>query len=103
MTELEELKKQKKEIEAKIRELQNNVVTYGRAKLDYCYFPTARDNEWFVAYLTNHVDYIDNERYFSLVRGHDKQKVIDGIDNVIEDLKGLKEKLEGEKDHEDRD
>lgn len=96
MEELEELKRQKKEIEDKIKAIQNNTVTFGRAKLDCQHYPTTRTDEWYVAYAVNHVDYVDYERYRSIIRGNDKQKVIDEIQNVIADLSGLRDKLKGE-------
>lgn len=97
MTELEELKKQKKEIEAKIRALENREVSFGRTKIAKVRYYGGREPEWIVSVKRKAVDFEDKERFFPIIVAHDKQKVIDEIDVVIENLKGLRDKLKGDR------
>lgn len=92
-SELQELMKQKKEIEEKIRTIKMRTTFYGSAKLDIDHFPTDRLDEWYVAVKVSAVYEDEQSRYRSIVRGHTRQECIDKIPQIIEDLQGLYDKL----------
>lgn len=90
---IKELMAEKRQLEKKIRELKRKDVVFNRAKFSCHRY--ARGDEWYVAIFQD-----DNVTYkglwHSIIKGYDKRKVIEDIDNVIGDLKGLKEMLKGE-------
>lgn len=96
---LQELMEQKKAIECEIKMLKNQATIYGYAKLDKEHFATDKADEWYVAVWMEYYDEWtrqhkkENGRWRSIIRNPDKNLVISKIDDVIADLKGLKEKL----------
>lgn len=91
MNELEELLKQRREITERIRQLKEQAVICGRAKLDIERFPTSRPDEWYVA--IKQLQFSGREVWRSVIRNTDKQAVIDQIDDIINDLQALKQKV----------
>lgn len=98
-SELQELMKQKREIEKRIKVLKNASVFYGCTKIDIDHFPTSRPDEWYVAVKVPGVCDGDQTRYRSIIRGHTRQECIDKIPTIIKDLQGLYDKLK-ENEHE---
>ena len=96
---LQELLEQKKALEREIRILKKNSTFCGCAKLDKEHFSTNKADEWYVAVWMEYYDEWtrqhkkENGRWRSIIRNPDKNLVISKIDDVIADLKGLKEKL----------
>ena len=88
-SELQELMKQKREIEEKIRTIKMCMTIYGSAKLDIDHFPTSRLDEWYIAVKVPGVYEDEQSRYRSIIRGHTRQECIDKIPQVIKDLQGL--------------
>lgn len=97
--ELQDLLAQKKEIEAKIRELRNNAVICGRAKLDIEHFPTeVRHDEWIICVRSSIGYNLDaREVWRTIIRDSDKQRCINQLDIVIGDLGDLRKRLMEEK------
>lgn len=96
---LQELLEQKKALEREIQILKKNSTLCGCAKLDKDHFNTNKADEWYVAVWMEYYDEWtrqhkkENGRWRSIIRNPDKNLVISKIDDVIADLKGLKEKL----------
>ena len=88
-SELQELMKQKREIEEKIRTIKMCMTIYGSAKLDIDRFPTSRPDEWYIAVKVSGVYEDEQSRYRSIIRGHTRQECIDKIPTIIKDLQGL--------------
>lgn len=86
-----ELMAQKKELERKIRELQNQAQICGRAQIKKTVFPTSKPDEWSVSIKAVEID--REERWRAIIRNNDRQKAIDQIQTIIDDLKGLQKKL----------
>lgn len=102
--ELRKLREQKKQIESQIAILKQQSQVCGCAKLDKDHYATSKPDEWYIAVFQECCDEIDKKRgvkgrWRSIIRNPDMQKVIDGIDVVIADLQGLKEKIK-ENEHE---
>ena len=89
MSELEDLKRQKREIEQKIKELMNPVNSTGTAKLDLHRY--SRGDEWYVAVKVRNQN--GNPVWRGIISNSDRQKCISQIDEIIADLTELKEKL----------
>ena len=91
MTELEKLKKQRAEINARIKELENQDVVCGVAALHY--ENTVR-SEWQVRVRVNRsVEWKDNSRWTTVVRAKGREEVIQMMPGVIGDLVGLYDQL----------
>lgn len=96
MSELEELKKQKREIEQKIKELECTAVVCGCAKLDKEHYPTARPDEWAIYIKRILGEELERQfGWYSIIRSQDKEWCINQIQIVVNDLQGLLEKLKG--------
>lgn len=94
---IKELTKQKKQIEAEIRELQSETIICGVARIDYEHYPTSRPDEYRLMIMANVVDPKDN-RWRTVARDTDKEELVRKILPIINSLEGLKEKIEkGEK------
>ena len=89
MTRLEELRKQKREIEAEIKKLSNQVIQVGRCKFHREHYATCRGDEWIVTYTSRTQDKRD-ERNKRLIANNDRDTAIAQIDDVINDLEELK-------------
>ena len=96
MSKLEELKKQKREIEQKIKELECTAVVCGCAKLDKEHYPTVKPDEWAI-YIKRILDKELKRQpgWYSIIRSQDKEWCINQIQIVVNDLQGLLEKLKG--------
>lgn len=93
--ELSELLRQKKELEQRIKILRTANTTCRNVKLDKAHYTSCED-EWFLAIYQEDIRPIPNRakgRWQSVFRSTDREKVVDAIDDIIQDLKGLKEKL----------
>lgn len=89
MSELQELMKQKREIEERIKQIKNATVVCGFAKVDIDHYPTSRPDEWYIAIKVPGVCEGDQTRYRSIIRGHSKEECIEKIPTIINDLQGL--------------
>lgn len=98
-SELQDLIKQKREIEERIKVLKNASVFYGCTKLDIYHYPTSRPDEWYIAVKVPGVYEDEQSRYRSIIRDHTRQECIDKIPTIIKDLQGLYDKLK-ENEHE---
>ena len=98
MGELQELIAKKKEIERRIRAIKYQTIVSGKARLFLCTYTSGRESEWRVSIDTEnigkdlHYGLRLNSR--SVLCGRNRQDVIDRIQPLIDDLVGLKLKLE---------
>ena len=89
---LEELKAQRKAIDAQIRKLEKEEFIHGVAKLGTVKYPRGR--EWFVAIQTLQPDGLSQSRCRSIINCKEKEDAIKYIDVVIRDLEGLKKDIQ---------
>lgn len=97
MSEIEELKKQKKEIEKRIRDLENKNLISGKAKRDSMKFSTHRPTEYFVAVLCEPCDG-GQARYRRIVESRNMAELPGMLEEVITDLQALLAKMKEETD-----
>ncbi len=92
MNELDNLIKQKREIENKIKLLKNQTSTYGFAKVDVERYPTSRPDRYYLAihYTPLHGGRAKWQTIFSAT---DRKTVIDAIPMLIENMKSLYENI----------
>ncbi len=90
MSELEELIEQRKEIDRKIRELKHTAKIFGRVKLELQRFP--RGEEWTV-FIRKKAQHLSEDRNVSVIQLNDKAEVLQELNNLIDDLTELKEKV----------
>lgn len=90
MNEIEELLAQRKEIDRKLRELRSTTEECGRIKLELRKFP--RGEEWTV-FVKKSAQYPNESRYMSVIQLEDKSEVLLELNNLIDDLIGLREKV----------
>lgn len=92
---LEELLKQRKEIDKKIQELKSGNISNGCVKLVKEHYPTSRPDDWCVM-----ISAIGSPRPTNrtIIRTTDKSEIIPMLDAAINDLTGLREKILGELD-----
>lgn len=96
MTELEQLKAQKREIEEKIRALKNQSTQYGMAKIDVDRYPTAKPDRHFLAIYYKPIPYGGYEKrnkWQTIFSANDRQSVIDAIPAIVSNLQKLYENL----------
>ena len=96
MDELEKLRRQKKELEAKIKQLENaDFLQVGAAKIDKEHYPTGKPDRHYVAVS---VWLPDSERWTwrSVSTGPDRKAVIARLPVVINDLQRLFDRLTAE-------
>lgn len=92
MNELDQLKAQKREIEAKIRALQNQSVQFGLAKVDVEHYPTMRPDRHFLA--VHYKPLGDGrQKWQTIYSATDRQSVIDAIPTIANNLLRLYENL----------
>lgn len=96
MKELEELKRQRKELDAKIRELESQSICAGKARISYRHYTGSRADDWLLQY---HVKYIGGgyriaNKWTTLVYLPDKEAAKSAIETVINDLKNLLKAIE---------
>ena len=97
MTRLEELQQMKKEIEAEISRLKNELIICGNVKFDKEHYPTSRPDDYIISVKVETRDIFREEQrktiFRAVLRDPDRQKVIDGLDPLITDLCELRKKL----------
>lgn len=99
MTELEKLKAEKREIEAKIRQLQKQNTQYGIAKVDVEHYPTSKPDRHFLAVYYKPIPYNGYEgrsKWQTIFSANDRQSVINAIPTIVQNLEALYEMLRGE-------
>ena len=101
--ELEELKKQRNDIVKRINQLQNEIdgIVVGRARfsVNKTYTQPGHStslNEYSVCVKSISLGTGKREGYKSLIRGYDKQLVINSLDAIAHDLAELKSKVVSE-------
>lgn len=92
MDKLDKLKQQKKEIEAEIRKLTHQEVTVGRCKFHLEHYATAKPDEWVVTYTSRAANRKD-DRNKRILSCYDRDKAIETITDVINDLTELQKVL----------
>lgn len=93
MTRLEELRQQKKQIEAEIKQLTNKVTTVGRCKFHMEHYGTCRPDEYVISYKSRSPLYPTEERNKRLIVHSEKQVVVKQLDEMISELKALKKEI----------
>lgn len=94
MRELEELKRQKREINNKIKALENDRITFGNVFFEKYEQGITVGNGYRVCIFADIHEKIP--KYHQIVRNKDKEYVIKYIANIIKDLQMLLDKLKGE-------
>lgn len=91
MNELQTLIKQKKEIEARIRELKDTEIVCGNAKLGHIRYPTGLEH-WYIAI---NVAFPNVTRWHKVsVSDISRADAIGNLDSIITDLTALKAEIE---------
>jgi len=93
MTRLEELRQQKKQIEAEIKQLTNQTTTVGRCKFHMEHYGTCRPDEYVISYKSRSQSYPTEERNKRLIVHSEKQVIVKQLDEMISDLKALKKEI----------
>ena len=104
--EIQKLIEERKRIDAKIRELKKRSTQTDNAKLYFEHYPTIRQDEWCVSVKVHKLDGADastKDTWRSIIRGHDKESVVNEIIPIITELTELyrrcaKELIEETKD-----
>lgn len=87
MGELEELKKQRDELDKRIAELtdlDNRVI--GCAKLGKEHYAGNKPDEYYIAVMTKG---LEKDRWLSVIRDADREKAIAGIPEIVKSLEAL--------------
>ena len=92
MSELEDLIRQRKELDAKIKKLKEKEFRYDRAKL-FLYRFAAIPDEWRVAVLCQEHCEGAIERWKTIISSTSKESALASIDTVISSLEGLRKQL----------
>lgn len=92
MTRLEELRQQKREIEAEIKKLSQKEIRVGRCKFHCQHYSTVRKDEWIVTYESRSHNK-QEERNKRLIANTNRDEAIKQISDVITDLQKLQETL----------
>lgn len=98
MTYLDELKMKRKEIDAKIKEIENkNVIRCGRARYEHRVYPTGRAEEIIAV---NRPRELHGQKYSEwwgqVINAKTKKELVANLKEVMVDLNALLEKLESE-------
>lgn len=93
MSELEDLIRQRKELDAKIKALKEKDYRYDRAKLFLYHFATTHPDEWRVAVLCQEHREGVIERWKTIISSTSKESALASIDTVISSLEGLRKQL----------
>lgn len=91
MTEIEELMRQKKEIEQRIRELRNRDTICGKVKYEVISLP--RGTEHTIAIKTDNVLTENYRRYYKVIYYENKEVMMKSLRTLIEDLQEMENKL----------
>lgn len=95
MNELEQLKAQKREIEAKIRALKNQSAQFGLAKIDVEHYPTLKPDRHFLAVYYEPLG-DGRKKWQTIFSANDRQSVIEAIPTIANNLQCLYENLKAE-------
>ena len=91
MSEIDELRKQKKEIEDKIKQLKNKEEKYGNVKLSLETYPGYIKNKWVVSVkvceTSNNGQY--REYWRAIIKALSKDEAVKQIPDIIKDLEKL--------------
>ena len=95
-SELENLKNQKRELERRIKELENNTVIYGCAKLDMEHYPTQLPDRHYIAIMVDE-SYLggNRNRWRTVANGKTRDDAINQIPTIINDLQSLYNQVKG--------
>ena len=96
--ELDALRKQRSELDRKIKALQNCVITSERCRFFRKHYGTCRKDEWIVSYRSRIFAYPNEDKHRTLIATPNRQQAIDEIDKVIKDLETLKQRI-GEEEY----
>ena len=88
-TELEELLEQRRLINARIRQIQAENITVGRAKIGVERYPTNKPDRWYVAIKIQQQYPDKKESWRSIISGDTRADVASKIPDVIRDLQRL--------------
>ena len=88
MNELEELIRQKKELEKRIKELKNQACIVGRVKIDVEHYPTRKPDRHYLAVFYRPLDN-GREKWQTIFSANNKQSVVDAIPSIVNDLQEL--------------
>ena len=95
MTELELLRQQKREIEAKIKSLQNRAMQCGSAKISVDHLNYPYREKYSVAVRATHISW-NQQRWQTIISGLDRESVINAIPGIVADLQELYESAKAE-------
>ena len=87
MNELAELLQQKKQLEETIRKMRHNAMIRGGAKIDAQYYTDGKRTRYYLAIFYRPI--IGRPKWQTVFSSNDRQRVIDVIPGIIEDLKIL--------------
>ena len=93
--EIQKLIEERRRIDEKIRELRKRSVQTDNAKLYFEHYPTIRQDEWCVSVKVHKLDGADastKDTWRSIIRGYDKESVINEIIPIITTLTNLYQK-----------
>ena len=93
MTRLDELRQQKKEIDAEIKQLLQKEIVTERCKFHKEHYG-ARTDEWIVTYKSRSAVSTHEEKNKRLIANPNRKKAIQEIGEVIKDLQEFKKLLE---------
>ena len=88
MNELDELIRQKREIERKIKALKNNALVVGDAKIDIERYPTEKPDKHFLA-VRYKADDEGRERWQKIYSAVDRESVVNRIPEIVDCLQEL--------------
>lgn len=88
MSELDELLRQKREIERKIKELKNCASIIGQVKIDVEHYPTQKPDRHFLAVYYKPLDN-GRQKWQTIFSANDRVSVINKIPEIIENLQEL--------------
>jgi hypothetical protein len=93
MKSVEELKRQRAELDRQIKELQQQAIERGSVKIRQEHWKMIDEEDWILSimYMDDVVD--DNNRYRSVARVRKREDAIGHIDRIIKDLQELREAL----------
>ena len=91
MTEIEELMRQKKEIEQKIRELRKRDIICGKVKYEVISLP--RGTEHTIAIKTDNALTDTYRKYYKVIYYENKDVMMKSLHELIEDLQEMENKL----------
>lgn len=95
MNELDDLIRQKKELEQRIKELKNNASVCGQVKIDMEHYPTAKPDRYYLAVYYKPLG-DGRPKWQTVFSANDRQKVVEVIPSIIANLQDLYDRNKGE-------